>query len=62
MADLSSILRNMPSNVRTLVERQVELYEKTGDRSYAEQILEIISAYDDDPAVRELERVLRRQL
>ncbi len=60
MADLSSILRNMPSNVRTLVERLVELYEKTGDRSYAEQILEIISAYDDDPAVRELERVLRR--
>ena len=60
MADLSSILRNMPSNVRTLVERWVELYEKTGDRSYAEQILEIISAYDDDPAVRELERVLRR--
>ena len=60
MADLSSILRNMPSNVRTLVERLVELYEKTGDRSYAEQILEIISAYDDAPAVRELERVLRR--
>ena len=60
MADLSSILRNMPSNVRTLVERLVELYEKTGDRSYAEQILEIISAYDDHPAVRELERVLRR--
>ena len=60
MADLSSILRNMPSNVRTLVERLVELYEKTGDRSYAELILEIISAYDDDPAVRELERVLRR--
>ena len=60
MADLSSILRNMPSNVRTLVERLVELYEKTGDRSYAEQILEIISAYDDEPAVRELERVLRR--
>ena len=60
MADLSSILRNMPSNVRTLVERLVELYEKTGDRSYAEQILEIISANDDDPAVRELERVLRR--
>ena len=60
MADLSSILRNMPSNVRTLVERLVELYEKPGDRSYAEQILEIISAYDDDPAVRELERVLRR--
>ena len=60
MADLSSILRNMPSNVRTLVERLVELYEKTSDRSYAEQILEIISAYDDDPAVRELERVLRR--
>ena len=60
MANLSSILRNMPSNVRTLVERLVELYEKTGDRSYAEQILEIISAYDDDPAVRELERVLRR--
>lgn len=60
MADLSSILRNMPSNVRTLVERLVELYEKTGDRTYAEQILEIISAYDDDPAVRELERVLRR--
>ena len=60
MADLSSILRNMPSNVRTLVARLVELYEKTGDRSYAEQILEIIGAYDDDPAVRELERVLRR--
>lgn len=60
MADLSSILRNMPSNVQTLVERLVELYEKTGDRTYAEQILEIISAYDDDPAVRELERVLRR--
>ena len=60
MADLSSILRNMPSNVRTLVERLVELYEKTGDRSYAEQILELISAYGDDPAVRELERVLRR--
>ena len=59
MADLSSILRNMPSNVRTLVERLVELYENTGDRSYAEQILEIISAYDDDPAVRDLERVLR---
>ena len=60
MADLSSILRNMPSNVRRLVERLVELYERTGDRSYAEQILEIISSYDDDPAVRELERVLRR--
>jgi len=60
MADLSSILRNMPSNVRRLVERLVELYERTGDRSYAEQILEIISSYDDDLAVRELERVLRR--
>lgn len=60
MADLSSILRNMPSNVRRLVEGLVELYERTGDRSYAEQILELISSYDDDPTVRELERVLRR--
>ena len=60
MSDLDSILRNMPSKVRDLVEKLVEAYQRTNDREYAEQILRIIREYDDDPAVRELERALRR--
>lgn len=58
--DIENALRNMPYELRNKVKEVVDQYNRTGNREYAELAISILQKFDDDYAVRELVRTLKR--
>ncbi len=58
--DIDRIIRNMPSSSREVLKEAINNYNRTHDRRYAEEAIAILQNFDDDDAVMELIKTLKR--
>ena len=58
--DIEYALRSMPRELREKVKEAIDKYNRTGNREYAELAISILQKFDNDSAVRELVRTLKR--
>lgn len=58
--DIERALSNMSSRDRSEVKELIQAYYRTGDSKYAYEVISILENYDDDDAVKDLIKTLRR--
>ena len=58
--DIDRALSNMPREVRDKVREAIDKYKSTGNKGYAELAISILEKFDDEPAVLELVKTLKR--
>ena len=58
--DYENVLRSMPKEIRDELRKILDKYDETYDVRYAEMAIELLERFEEEPAVKELVRKLRR--